>query len=112
MSTLVSKTFISKNFDKGWQVLKVLPVGVVLLDKNFRVQFINASASGLLGEAPAKAIGQRFGFGISCAIEESAPKGCLTAKECKDCAMKLAATKALKTQEPLLDQKALWKVAV
>jgi transcriptional regulator with PAS, ATPase and Fis domain len=72
-----------------------IPCGVLIVDRDRRIQAVNNVLVRALGISEAKAIDKRTGEALRCIHEFKSPEGCGFAEECMTCEVRKTALEAL-----------------
>lgn len=72
-----------------------IPCGVLIVDRDRRIQAVNNVLVQALGISDAKAIDKRAGEALKCLYAFKSPKGCGFADECETCQVRNTALEAL-----------------
>ena len=76
-----------------------IPCGVLIVDRDRRIQAVNNVLVRALGISDAKAIDKRAGEALSCIHAFKSQKGCGFSDECETCQVRNTALKALDGRE-------------
>lgn len=82
--------------DNFLRIFRAAPIGLLLLDHEFKVDQINDVISTIVLHDPAEIIGKRVGNGLSCQHSFEHPNGCGYGTACSDCPLRNAIDSVLK----------------
>jgi len=89
---LNQKGFLKNLFD-------AIPCGVLIVDRDRRIQTVNNVLEQILGVSKADVINKRGGEALKCIHASKSPKGCGFADECRSCQVRSTAMEALDGQK-------------
>ncbi|MFC1812395.1 sigma-54 interaction domain-containing protein [Thermodesulfobacteriota bacterium] len=93
----ITELFNQKGFLKN--LFESIPCGVLIVDRDRRVQVINSVLEQTFGISEAEVIDKRGGEALGCIHAFKSPKGCGFADECQSCHVRNTALEAIAGQK-------------